>query len=169
MAFRFRFQQLLNIAVHDEDAVKTRLAIKDGQIAETEAQITKYIHEYNEALEAKAVDLLAGRMDQVRMYPMFLSRLMNARSFYEEERDRLREQRAKILLELNEKRRVRKTYERILERDRKRYVTREQKQEQKRLDDFATRIGRPVPGEAEDAGNAGDPGDIGDGREKTDA
>jgi len=89
MAFRFRFQQLLNIAVHDEDAVKTRLAIKDGQIAETEAQITKYIHEYNEALEAKAVDLLAGRMDQVRMYPMFLSRLMNARSFYEEERDRL--------------------------------------------------------------------------------
>jgi|GEM_PF-746984 len=166
MAFRFRFQQLLNIAIHDEDAVKARLAIKDGQIAEAEAQVTKYICEYNEALEAKAIDLLAGRMDQVRMYPLFLARLMNARSFYEEERDRLRDQRAKILIELNEKRRVRKTYERILERDRKRYVTHEQKQDQKRLDDFATRLGRPRPGEAGDAGEAGD---IGDGREKSDA
>lgn len=147
MAFRFRFQQLLNIAIHDEDAVKARLAVKDGQIAEAEAQIAKYIDEYNQGLEAKAIDLLAGRMDQVRMYPLFLSRLVNARSFYEEERDRLLEQRAKIVAELNEKRRVRKTYERILERDRKRYVTREQKLEQKRLDDFASRLGRLKPGE----------------------
>lgn len=147
MAFRFRFQQLLNIAIHDEDAVKARLAVKDGQIAEAEAQIAKYIDEYNQGLEAKAIDLLAGRMDQVRMYPLFLSRLVNARSFYEEERDRLLEQRAKIVAELNEKRRVRKTYERILERDRKRHVTREQKLEQKRLDDFASRLGRLKPGE----------------------
>ncbi|HOT28285.1 MAG TPA: flagellar FliJ family protein [Candidatus Ozemobacteraceae bacterium] len=147
MAFRFRFQQLLNIAIHDEDAVKARLAVKDGQIAEAEAQIQKYIDEYNIGLEAKAIDLLAGRMDQVRMYPLFLARLANARSFYEEERDRLMEQRAKIVVELNEKRRVRKTYERILERDRKRYVTREQKLEQKRLDDFASRLGRLKSGE----------------------
>ena len=147
MAFRFRFQQLLNIAIHDEDAVKARLAVKDGQIAEAEAQIQKYIDEYNIGLEAKAIDLLAGRMDQVRMYPLFLARLVNARSFYEEERDRLLDQRAKIVVELNEKRRIRKTYERILERDRKRYITREQKLEQKRLDDFASRLGRLKPGE----------------------
>lgn len=157
MAFKFRFQQLLNIALHDEDAVKARLAVKDGQIAEAEAQINKYIEEYKEALEAKAIDLLAGRMDQVRMYPLFLARLANARSFYEEERDRLREQRAKIIVELNEKRRVRKTYERILERDRKRYVTIEQKRDQKRLDDFASRIGRPRPGEAPDTGEDAGP------------
>lgn len=152
MAFKFRFQQLLNIAIHDEDAVKARLAVKDGQIAEAETQINKYIEEYNEALEAKAISLLAGLMDQVRMYPLFLARLANARSFYEEERDRLRDQRAKIVLELNEKRRVRKTYERILERDRKRHVTQEQKRDQKRLDDFASRLGRLKPGEASDAG-----------------
>ncbi|HEY9069274.1 MAG TPA: flagellar export protein FliJ [Candidatus Ozemobacteraceae bacterium] len=155
MAFKFRFQQLLKIAQHEEDAVKARLAVKDGQIAEAEMQIDKYIREYGEALEAKAIDLLAGRMDQVRMYPLFLSRLMNSRSFYEEERDRLREQRAKILLELNEKRRVRKTYERLLERDRKRFVTREQKLEQKRLDDFASRLGRLKPGEDDGAGDTG--------------
>ena len=162
MAFRFRFQQLLNIAIHDEDAVKARLAVKDGQIAEAEAQIQKYIDEYNIGLEAKAIDLLAGRMDQVRMYPLFLARLANARSFYEEERDRLLEQRAKIVAELNEKRRIRKTYERILERDRKRYVTREQKLEQKRLDDFASRLGRLRPGEGvSEPAEPGSPGQEG--------
>jgi len=63
---------------------------------------------------------------------------------------------------LNEKRRIRKTYERILERDRKRYVTREQKLEQKRLDDFASRLGRLRPGEdVSEPAESGSPGQEG--------
>ena len=41
MAFVFRLNQLLQIAIHEENEVKDRLAKKDGQIAELAAKIQK--------------------------------------------------------------------------------------------------------------------------------
>ena len=64
MAFRFRFQQLLNIAIHDEDAVKARLAIKDGQIADSEVeQADQALQTIKAALEQGG----AGMADVVRV------------------------------------------------------------------------------------------------------
>lgn len=139
MAFVFRFQQVLQICIHEEDEVKNRLAHKDGQIAEVNARIQKYKDEYGQALEQKIVDLSAGDMQKVRMYPAYLARLQQSWEYEEEERERLELQRQKILAELMEKRRSRMTYEKMREKDAAQYKKEQLKKEQKRLDEFGNR------------------------------
>jgi len=139
MAFVFRFQQILQICIHEEDEVKGRLARKDGQIAEVNAKIQKYKDEYDQALEQKIVDLSNGDMQKVQMYPAYLARLQQSWEYEEEERERLEIQRQKILAELMEKRRNRMTYEKILEKDAANYKKEQLKREQKRLDEFGNR------------------------------
>ncbi len=139
MAFSFRFQQLLNLTIHEEDEVKRRLAIKDGQIAELDAKIARLWQEHDAALEEKAQALLAGRMDTVRLYHPYLLRLTRTREHHEEEKERLQAQREKIVAELAEKRRQRKTYEKIRERDEKAYRKEQLRLDQKRLDGFTSR------------------------------
>ncbi len=150
MAFRFKFDQLLRLAVHNETEVKTRLAIKEGQIAEIDSMIANLESEYANGVEEKVQDLLAGRMERVRMYAVYFQRLLNTKEFHREERVRLVSQRDKILAELMEKRRVRKTYEKIREREEKKFVKKEQARDQKRMDDFATRLNPPQVEETAD-------------------
>ncbi|OIP25312.1 hypothetical protein AUK22_08155 [bacterium CG2_30_54_10] len=139
MAFSFRFNQMLNLASHEEAEVKRRLAIKDGQIADIEAKIARNVEEYSGGLEEKAHDLLAGRMERIRLYYPFLLRLQKAREYHLEEKERLVAQREKIIAELAEKRRVRKTYEKIRERDENAYRKEQLRLDQKRLDSFTNR------------------------------
>ncbi len=136
MAFVFRFQQVLQIRLHEENEVKGRLAKKDGQIAEVNAQIKKFRDEYDSALEQKIVDLTAGNMQKIRMYPAYLARLQNSWEYYEEELERLEKQRQKILEELLEKRRDRMTFEKMREKDEALYKKEMLKKEQKKLDEF---------------------------------
>ncbi len=136
MAFVFRFQQVLQIRLHEENEVKGRLAKKDGQIAEVNAQIKKFKDEYDSALEQKIVDLTAGNMQKIRMYPAYLARLQNSWEYYEEELERLEKQRQKILEELLEKRRDRMTFEKMREKDEALYKKEMLKKEQKKLDEF---------------------------------
>jgi flagellar export protein FliJ len=144
MAFRFRFESLLGLALHEESLVKTRLALKDGQIAAETAQIERLVGEYDLALEDKAQALLTGQMDRVKLYPAFLRRLDMQRQYHEEERERFQQQREKILIELNEKRRVVKTYEKVREREEEAWRRRQLKVEQKRLDEFAIQRRDPL-------------------------
>lgn len=139
MAFTFRFQSLLTLALHEEDEVKRRLAVKDGQINEVEARIARLTAEYDAAMEEKAQALLAGRMDTIRLFHPYLVRLQKTREYHEEEKARLQAQREKIVAELAEKRRQRKIYEKLRERDEKAYRQAQQRLEQKRLDGFITR------------------------------
>lgn len=139
MAFVFRFQQILQICIHEEDEVKSRLAQKDGQIAEVNARIQKYKNEYDQALEQKIVDLSAGDMQRVQMYPAYLARLQQSWEYEEEELERLEIQRQKILAELMEKRRNRMTYEKMRDKDAAAYKKEQLKKEQKRLDEFGNR------------------------------
>ncbi len=139
MAFRYKFGQLLRLAIHEEDEVKTRLAIKDGQIAEIDSILLKLKESFERGLEDKTEDLLAGRMQKIRMYVYYFARLENEKEFNLEERGRLVAQREKILVELAEKRRVRKTYEKLRERHEKSYQKSEAKKDQKLMDDFASR------------------------------
>ncbi|MDD2997764.1 MAG: flagellar export protein FliJ [Erysipelotrichia bacterium] len=139
MAFVFRFQQILQICLHEENEVKGRLAKKDGQIAETNALIKKYKSEYAEALEQKIIDLQAGNMLKLQMYPAYLMRLQRSWEYQEEEQERLEKQRQKILEELIEKRKNRKTYEKMRENDEACYKKELLKKEQKRLDEYANR------------------------------
>jgi len=150
MAFKYRFLQLLNLAVHDEDQVKNKLAMKDRQIAEADGQIKKMDFEYQCAMDEKAQDLLSGNMEKVKMYSFYLVRLKKQREFLVDEKKHLLAQREKILVELTEKRRMRKTYEKIRERDERSYLKDEQKKEQKKLDDFASRP-KSVTEETDDA------------------
>lgn len=136
MAFVFRFQQILQICLHEENEVKGRLAKKDGQMAEVKAQIQKFKDEYEQGLEQKIVDLTAGDMQKVQMYPAYLARLQNSWEYQEEELERLEKQRQKILAELLEKRRNRMTYDKIREKDEVVYKKEMLKKEQKRLDEF---------------------------------
>lgn len=142
MGFKFRFASLLRFALHEEDAVKQRLAIKDGQVAAEEASIRKVKTEIDIAVDGQSRSLISGNMDFIRLYPPYIRRLEKAREFHEDELVRLRQQREKILVELAEKRRVRRIYEKLRERDEKRYNKAELKRDQKRMDDFAGRGSR---------------------------
>ncbi len=144
MPFSYRFQHLLRLAEHEEEEVRRRLAVKDGQIAAVEAEIRKIQLERQLGLEAKAVDLLAGAMEKVRLYPAYFLRLQNREDYQNEELERLRKQREKIAQEMAEKRQVRKTYEKIRERDENLYKKEEQRRDQKRMDEFASRLNRPL-------------------------
>ena len=142
MKFVFRFDNLLNLAVHDEKEVKAKLAQKDFQIAQMSDRINEIAGKTEQAIEESRIDMQAGMMDKVRMYPIYLACLGKEKQFYEDEKARLEAQREKILLELNDKRRVRKTYEKIRERDEAAWKKGIQKAEQKALDEFGSRIGR---------------------------
>lgn len=139
MAFIFKFTTLLNLAIHEEGEVKIRLARIDGVIAENRNRIETLNTRTDTAIHERTMDLEAGNMDKIRMYPPFFRRLQNEREFHEEELERLFRQREKILIELQEKRRVRKTYEKIREHDEKEHIKQQQKREQKALDEFASR------------------------------
>jgi flagellar FliJ protein len=141
MAFRYKFEQLLRLAQHEEDEVKGRLAKKEAQIAEMEMEIAKSKSQYDLALEEKTSDLLAGRMERLSMYFAYFSRLQKAVAFFQEERERLEQQRRKIFTEYAEKRRARKIYERLRERHQAAYKKSELKKDQKQMDEFAVRAG----------------------------
>jgi flagellar FliJ protein len=142
MAFKFRFQQILEICIHEENEVKNQLARKDGQIAEANAEIKKFKDEYGEALQNKILDLQAGNMMKIQMYPAYLARLQKSWEFHEEELERLHKQREKILQELIEKRKNRMTYEKMREKDEIVYKKEQLKREQKNLDEFGGRLKR---------------------------
>lgn len=150
MAFVFRFQKILEICLHEENEVKTRLAQKDGQINAVKAEIAKFKDEYAQALEQKANDLQAGEMMRVQMYPAYLTRLQRAWEYEEEELERLERQRQKIFDELMIKRRNRMTYEKMREKDEAAYKKEMLKKEQKRLDEYGNRA-RKSAGEDYDA------------------
>ncbi|OGK05597.1 MAG: flagellar export protein FliJ [Candidatus Riflebacteria bacterium GWC2_50_8] len=150
MAFVFRFQQILQICLHEENEVKTRLAQKDGQIAGIKAEIKKFKDEYAQALDNKILDLQAGNMTKVQMYPAYLARLQRAWEFNEEELERLEKQRQKIVDELMVKRRSRMTYEKMREKDEAAYTKEMLKKEQKKLDEYGNRI-RKSAGDNDDA------------------
>lgn len=150
MAFVFHFQQILEICIHEENEVKTRLAMKDGQINAVKAEISKFKDEYAQALEQKALDLQAGEMMRVQMYPAYLTRLQRAWEYQEEELERLEKQRQKIFDELMIKRRNRMTYEKMREKDEAAYKKEMLKKEQKRLDEYGNRLKRSA-GDDDDA------------------
>lgn len=140
MGFKYRFKQLLQICIHEENEVKNRLAEKDGQIAEANLAIGKLKDEHQQGLEQKGDDLRAGNMVKVRMYDAYFLRLRRTWEFHEEELERLERQRERIVEELVEKRKNRNTYEKIRERDEKVWKKEQLKIEQKRLDEFGNRM-----------------------------
>ncbi|MBU1108841.1 MAG: flagellar export protein FliJ [Candidatus Riflebacteria bacterium] len=150
MAFVFRFKQLLQICLYEENEVKARLAKKDGQINETKAEIKKFKDEYDQGLEHKAVDLLSGDMMRVQMYPAYLARLQRSWEYHEEELERLEKQRQKIFDELMIKRRSRMTYEKMQEKDEAAYKKEMLKKEQKKLDEYGNRA-KKAAGDLDDA------------------
>lgn len=152
MAFKFRFEQLLILAVHEEKEVSRRLAIKDGQIAEIDLRIGKLRQEYDSALDDKVLDLQRGNMERLRMYPAYLQRLQRQQEFEEEERERLVKQREKILEELTSKRQTRMTYEKVKERDAARFRKEQMRLDQKRMDDFAGRRPNADPASGQESG-----------------
>ena len=139
MAFVFRLNQLLQIAIHEENEVKDRLARKDGQIAELAAKIQKYKDDQDAALIQQHQDLLAGDISKVQMYPAYLNMLKKSEIFYTDEMEIQQKQREKIMAELLEKQRNRKTYEKLREADEAKYKKEMLKKEQKQLDEFASR------------------------------
>ncbi len=150
MAFKFRFQQLLQICIHEENEVKNQLARKDGQIAEANASIRKFKDDYATALQNKIIDLQNGDMLKLQLYPAYLARLQKSWEFHEEELERLIRQREKIMQELMQKRRNRKTYEKMRENDEANWRKEQQKREQRNLDEYGGRL-KSGQGENSDA------------------
>lgn len=139
MAFVFRLNQLLQIALHEENEVKDRLARKDGQIAELAAKIKKYQEDQETALVQQQQDLMAGDLSKVQMYPAYLNMLKKSEIFYSDEMELQQKQRQKILEELQEKQRNRKTFEKLREADEAKYKKEMLKKQQKALDEFGSR------------------------------
>lgn len=139
MAFVFRLNQLLKIAIHEENEVKDRLARKDGQIAELAAKIQKFKDDQENALLQQQQDLLSGDLSKVQMYPAYLNMLKKSEIFYSDEMELQQKQREKIMAELLEKQRNRKTYEKLREADEAKYKKQMLKLQQKQLDEFASR------------------------------
>lgn len=134
--FNFRFQQLLDIASFEEDGIKNRLTAKNLEIAELENKIQKYIDDHDNALKEQEHDLMNGNFEKVQLYPAYLAVLKKSQVFYEKERDRQIKQREKIMEELLEKQRQRKTYEVLKEKDLNSFKKEQLKKEQKILDEF---------------------------------
>ncbi len=139
MAFVFRLNQLLKIAIHEENEVKDRLARKDGQIAELAEKIKKYQDDQESALIQQQQDLMAGDLSKVQMYPAYLNALKKSEIFYSDEMELQQKQRQKIFEELQEKQRKRKTFEKLREVDEAKYKKEMLKKEQKLLDEFSSR------------------------------
>ena len=139
MAFVFKLNQLLQIALHEENEVKDRLMRKDGEIAELDKKIQEVKDKQEEALVQQQQDLLAGDIVKVRMYPAYLAMLSKQESFYADEKELQMKQRQKIFDELLEKQRNRKTFEKLREADEAKYKKEMQKKEQTKLDEFANR------------------------------
>lgn len=139
--FTFRFQQLLDIAFFEEDEVKNRLSAKNAQIAELDDKIQGIINTRENALKQQEIDLQEGNIDKVKLYPNYLMVLQNQQKNVEKERDLQIEQRDKIMSELIEKQRQRKTYEILKEKDLAAFNKENLRQEQKILDEFKNRLG----------------------------
>ncbi len=139
MAYVFRLNQLLRLAIHEENEVKNRLARKDGQIAELEAKIKKYQDDQETALIQQQQDLMAGDFSKVQMYPAYINALKKSEVFYSDELELQQKQRQKIMDELIEKQRNRKTYEKLREADEAKYKKEMLKLQQKQLDEFGSR------------------------------
>lgn len=139
MAFVFKLHQLLNIALHEEEEAKNRLAQKDGQIAELTQKIQKFADDQEKALIEQRDALLSGDMASVQMYPPYLALLKKQQTFYEDEKARQLKQREKIMQELLQKQRKRKTFEKMQDADRAKYNKEQQKKQQKILDEFGSR------------------------------
>ena len=148
--FTFRFQQLLDIAFFEEDEVKNRLSAKNAQIAELDAKIQGIINTRENALKQQEIDLQEGNIDKVKLYPNYLMVLQNQQKNVEKERDLQIEQRDKIMSELIEKQRQRKTYEILKEKDLAAFNKENLRQEQKILDEFKNRLGSDLGDEYEE-------------------
>lgn len=148
--FTFRFQQLLDIAFFEEDEVKNRLSAKNAQIAELDDKIQGIINTRENALKQQEIDLQEGNIDKVKLYPNYLMVLQNQQKNVEKERDLQIEQRDKIMSELIEKQRQRKTYEILKEKDLAAFNKENLRQEQKILDEFKNRLGADLGDEYEE-------------------
>jgi flagellar export protein FliJ len=78
----------------------------------------------------------------MQMYPAYLANIKKLREFQEEELERLIKQRERILQELIEKRKNRRTYEKLKEKDELAWQKQQQKIEQRNLDEFGGRLKR---------------------------
>ncbi len=139
MAFVFKLQQLLQIALHEENEVKNRLARKDGQIAELVQKIQKYIDDQDVAIKDQTIAVEAGNIMEAQMYPLYLNSLRKSQKFYENELALQQKQRQKIMEELMEKQRKRKTFEKMREAEEAKYKKEMLKKQQKQLDEFGSR------------------------------
>ena len=139
MAFVFRLNQLLQIALHEENEVKDRLMRKDGEIAELDKKIQEAKEQQETALDQQRQDMEAGDIVKVQMYPAYLAMLKKQEIFYDDEKQLQLKQRQKIFEELLEKQRNRKTFEKLREADEAKYKKEMAKKEQSKLDEFANR------------------------------
>ncbi len=136
MKFVFRFQQLLDIALFEENEVKNRLAAKNAQVAEIENKITELSDNYEKAIYERSQEINEGNFDNFHLYGPYLSVISRSKVYYENELRIQVQQRDKIMDEYLEKRRSRKTYETLKERDLASHKKEELKKEQKVLDEF---------------------------------
>lgn len=139
MAFEFKLRQLLQIALHEENEVKNRLAKKDAQIAELATKIQSFKDQQTQALAEQQQAMFSGDLMKVQMYPPYIQSLKKSEDFYTNEMQLQQKQRAKIMAEYVEKQRKRKTFEKMEEVDRAKYTKQMQKKEQARLDEFGGR------------------------------
>lgn len=138
MAFIFKLQQLLQVALHEENEVKNLLAKKEAQIAELEEKIQKYKDDQTQAFENQQQDLLAGDLAKVQMYPAYMKLLKKSEDFYANEKQLQEKQREKIMAELQEKHRNRRTFEKMREVEEAKYKKEMLKRQQIALDEFGS-------------------------------
>ena len=124
MAFQFKLHQLLQIALHEENEVKNRLAKKDAQIAELATKIQDFKDQQTQAVEEQQKAMFAGDFMKVQMYPTYIKSLKKSEDFYTNEMQLQQKQRAKIMAEYLEKQRKRKTFEKMQEVDKAKYMLR---------------------------------------------
>jgi flagellar export protein FliJ len=136
MKFSFRFQQLLDIALFEENEVKNRLAAKNAQIAEIENKIAELTKNYDDAIYERAQEINSGNFENFHLYGPYLTVISKSKVYYQNELEVQERQRQKIMSEYIEKQRSRKTYETLKERDLVAHKKEMLRKEQKVLDEF---------------------------------
>ena len=139
MAFKFKLNQLLQIALHEENEVKNALARKDGEIAKLNEQIKEFQEKQAQACADQQKAMLSGDLITARMYPAYLKSLKKSEDFYANEMQLQQKEREKIMTAYLEKQRKRKIFEKMREADEAKWKKEMLKKEQVRLDEFSSR------------------------------
>ena len=142
-AFRFRYQQILELKQKQEQAVSVRIASLDRDIRRHEGALRRWALIRDEAMEKLRGFRRKGDLADCDYYADYLNYVRAQLLALQDELADLREQRVRVREELERFMQSRKVFEELRDREKTTFLVHRQKQEQMAIDTHSlARFGR---------------------------